>query len=374
MSVGVRSERDTFPSFSLSEKQDSGYNSGMAQHINRREFLKFAALAMPGLAIGRNFSTLQKGGMLDDGMVGRITIDSVSVYSEPWDESAIVFQRYRDELVNLYSIVDSTYGPEYNRRWYRVWGGYIHSGRIQVVQSGLNSVVTSLAEEGRVGQVTVPITYQFRLAGKDSWVLLHPLYYESVHWVTGVIEGPNGQPYYQITEAWGNEKAYVMAKHVRLIPYDELTPISSDVPSYMKRIEISIAQQTIIAYEDQEEVFKTSVSTGLNKRVPGEIPWNTPTGEFHIVSKMPSQRMGNDPITSDISGYVLPGVPWVCFFHNSGYAIHGTYWHNNYGVQMSHGCVNMRPEEAKWIFRWSTPAPDEGKRETRGQGTRVIIR
>jgi lipoprotein-anchoring transpeptidase ErfK/SrfK len=107
--------------------------------------------------------------------------------------------------------------------------------------------------------------------------------------------------------------------------------------------------------------------------VPGEIPWRTPTGSFNITSKMPSKRMGDDPITSDVSGYVLPGVPWVCFFHETGVALHGTYWHNNYGIPMSHGCVNMRSEEAKWIFRWTTPQAPVDKRETRGLGTRIFV-
>ena len=51
----------------------------------------------------------------------------------------------------------------------------------------------------------------------------------------------------------------------------------------------------------------------------------------------------------------LPGVPWTSFFTAEGHAFHGTYWHDNFGVPMSHGCVNMRTEEAKWLFRWNQP-------------------
>ena len=80
-------------------------------------------------------------------------------------------------------------------------------------------------------------------------------------------------------------------------------------------------------------------------------------------------------------GFTLPGVPWTSFFRSpGGYALHGTYWHNNFGLQMSHGCVNMRNEDALFIFRWSTPVYDPLKIESpddwevTGHGTSVLIR
>jgi lipoprotein-anchoring transpeptidase ErfK/SrfK len=79
-------------------------------------------------------------------------------------------------------------------------------------------------------------------------------------------------------------------------------------------------------------------------------------------------------------GFTLPGVPWTSFFISpGGYALHGTYWHNNFGLQMSHGCINMRNEDALWIFRWTTPVFDplnvESTRdwEKTGSGTTVIV-
>ena len=66
------------------------------------------------------------------------------------------------------------------------------------------------------------------------------------------------------------------------------------------------------------------------------------------------------------------------FFHETGVAFHGAYWHNNFGVRMSHGCVNMRPEEAKWLFRWcdpkfDVPVKDRSGWEKRGYGTMVYV-
>lgn len=327
-------------------------------------------LLLPSLGVAR----LQTSPWFREELLGRITIDTVSVYSRPSDESMIVYQRKRNDVINLYEEVISDQPPKYNPRWYRVWRGYIHSARVQVVRPRLNPVVEKLPEEGRLGEITVPATFPLYSRVKGTWTPpLYPLYFSSVHWITGVTEGPDQAAWYQITEAWSKDKYYVPAEHVRLIEPEEMSPLSPDVPAQRKRIEISISQQTLTAYENDKAVFKTSISSGLNREREGEIPWRTPSGEFHVRSKMPSQRMGDDPITSDVSGYVLPGVPWVSYFHETGVAIHGTYWHDNYGVPMSHGCVNMRPEEALWVYRWTTPAVQPGKREMRGQGTPVIV-
>ena len=342
--------------------------------FSRREFLKMGVLMLPGLAGARlGAASPFKVNWLEGQMVGRIAIASVSVYSKPSDESTILYQRSRDEVINLYNQVVSTESPKYNPIWYQVWRGYIHSARVQIVRSHLNPIASAILEEGQLGEITVPVTYPLYLRQKNTWTPLYPLYFELVHWITGIIEGPDKSPWYQITEAWSKDKYYLPAEHVRLLRPEETSPLAVDVPAHKKRIEISIERQTLTAYEDGKEVLSTTVSTGLNREMQGEIPWRTPTGEYNIMSKMPSQHMGDDPITSDVSGYVLPGVPWVSYFHETGVAIHGTYWHNNYGVPMSHGCVNMRPDEARWIYRWTTPAPQVDKREVRGNGTVVSV-
>src|SRR5690606_29817338 len=99
-----------------------------------------------------------------------------------------------------------------------------------------------------------------------------------------------------------------------------------------------LTNQQIMAYENGSVVRQVTVSTGL----PG-----TPTvvGDFYIYSKLPSQTMSGP-------GYYLPGVPWVMYFYQ-GYAIHGTYWHSNFGQPMSHGCVNLPTDEAEWFFNFA---------------------
>ena len=93
---------------------------------------------------------------------------------------------------------------------------------------------------------------------------------------------------------------------------------------------------------------------------------------------MPSKHMGLGELTSDLDAYVLPGVPWTSFFFPEsgefeGVAFHGTYWHDNFGTPMSHGCINMRVEEAKWIFRWTSPFNGGDKVDVPGYGTRVFV-
>ena len=72
--------------------------------------------------------------------------------------------------------------------------------------------------------------------------------------------------------------------------------------------------------------------------------------------------------------YDLPGVPWVSYFTEPGIAFHGAYWHNRFGTPMSHGCINMRPDAAKWIYRWTLPAvpPNQFLLESQN-GTQVEI-
>ncbi|MDZ4159560.1 MAG: L,D-transpeptidase [Anaerolineaceae bacterium] len=345
----------------------------MNQRLTRRGFLKTSALGLTALAF-RSVAPFNRWEAEDSGDIARVTIDSVSVHSQAWDESRIVSQRLRDEIVHLYYRVISDHGPAHNPIWYRVWGGYIHSARLQHVKSRLNPVAAFIRQPRQLAEVTVPYTQSMRYRGNNTWEPLYRLYYESVHWVEGLLTGPDGGDWYRIWEAWSKLTYDVPAAHLRIIPDEELAPISPDVPVGKKRVEISIANQTLKAYEDNREVFATRISSGLNRNVPeGEIPWRTPTGTFHIISKMPSKHMGDGDLTSDIEAYELPGVPWVCFFHETGVATHGTYWHTNYGTPMSHGCINMRTEEAKWFYRWTTPTAGPQDSERRGYGTRIIV-
>jgi len=356
----------------------------MAAPLSRRTFLKIAGLALGGLAFTPVFPREQE---YDLGEIVRITIGEVDLRAEPRDDSDIIGKRYRDQLVHIYEEVTSPKGPSWNPLWYRVWGGYIHSAYTQKVKVGFNSPLSYIPDAGQLCELTVPYTIAYQ---NDPWQGWHPwdgvpLYYSTTHWITGIEDGPDKEPWYQLTsEIDSHLKYYIPAIHARSIPDAELAPISPDVPPEKKRIEVSLYQQTLTAYENDKAVLSTKISSGIPSRRtgPNDLPTNTPVGSFRIYSKMPNKHMGQvsgNPDAQNRGGFSLPGVPWTCFFaFPGGYAFHGTFWHDNFGIQMSHGCVNMQNEDAKWLFRWSTPVyktPIESRSdwEQRGNGTQVII-
>lgn len=128
-----------------------------------------------------------------------------------------------------------------------------------------------------------------------------------------------------------------------------LTPIE-DMPVDVDRwIRVDLSEQILVAYEGNQPIRAFVVSTGL-PATP------TVTGRFNVRVKVRSQTMsGGDPALGTY--YNLTNVEWVQYFY-ADYGIHGTYWHNNFGNPMSHGCVNMTNADAKWLFDWASPTWD----------------
>ncbi|MBI5302482.1 MAG: LysM peptidoglycan-binding domain-containing protein [Chloroflexi bacterium] len=113
-------------------------------------------------------------------------------------------------------------------------------------------------------------------------------------------------------------------------------------PTTGKWIDVNISKQTITAYQGSAPLKAVLVSTG--------VAWHpTPAGRFAVYTKIKSQTMSGG---YGADSYYLPGVPWVMYF-TGAYAIHGTYWHRNFGQPMSHGCVNLTIDDAKWFFDWA---------------------
>ena len=337
----------------------------MTSKFSRRDFLKTSGLTLGSAALGFTFPPIDE---FSDGVFIRITSNGIDekgipVYGKPTDQSDITRMVFRDQILNVYEEVNSG-TPGYNPIWYRVWGGFVHRARTQKVQYIYNPIEQSIRKNGQLAEVTIPFTQAFRLVIKD-WVRVNRLYYSSVHWVKGVDEGPDGQPWYRILDELSDITYNVPASHLRLISDSEIEPISPNVPFEKKRIEVSLSGQRVTCFEYDKPVFTTMISSGRINSTPGPngIPTTTPSGVFSIFTKMPSKHMGSGNLAqaSDIEAYQLPGVPWTTFIHFEGrnfqgHAFHGTYWHDNFGVPMSSGCINMRSDEAKWLFRWCPPA------------------
>jgi lipoprotein-anchoring transpeptidase ErfK/SrfK len=125
---------------------------------------------------------------------------------------------------------------------------------------------------------------------------------------------------------------------------EDISPINPDVDPITKKIVINLNYQTLSCREEDREVYFCRVSTGAEEG-------STPMGEHPIWRKMVSTRMA----ANTVSSYELPAIPWTTLFVGSGVAIHGATSHNDFGMPRSHGCVNCRPEDAKWVFRWTAP-------------------
>jgi lipoprotein-anchoring transpeptidase ErfK/SrfK/N-acetylmuramoyl-L-alanine amidase len=119
-------------------------------------------------------------------------------------------------------------------------------------------------------------------------------------------------------------------------PYGELPEGIGDGDRW---VDVDLSEQRVYAYEGAklENEFLASTGTWLHPTI---------TGQFHIYVKYTSTPMWGP-------GYYLPGVPYTMYY-DQGYALHGTYWHNNFGTPMSHGCINLRTEDAGWLFEWAS--------------------
>ncbi len=347
----------------------------MSPEVSRRDFLKLSALAF-GTAAFRPYSYWEPemAGPEPLGVV-RVTVGETDVFQEPDVESPIINRFARDQLVPIFEEIRNPEALPNAPRWYRLRNGFLNSMYTQRVEGRhLNQPVRWVHEEGTLGEITVPYTRAYLNNPLNGWLPVYRLYYQSVHWITKVEEGPDGRQWYQISdESDDNLKYYVPQTHVRLIQPEEITPISTQVPWEDKRIEVSLIKQELKAYEKDQVVLHTLISTGIPGIGSGPIPTATPTGRFNIQVKMPSKHMGDGRITDQIEAYELPGVPWVCFFTKTGVAFHGTYWHDNFGRRMSHGCVNMTMKDAKWLYRWTSPEAEFYTWEKKGFGTQVIV-
>lgn len=113
-----------------------------------------------------------------------------------------------------------------------------------------------------------------------------------------------------------------------------------------KEVVVSLGAQHLWAYEGEQPILATFVSTGT-----AETPEvATPIGQWRVLVKLPLETM-----TGTVNGepYQVEDVPYVMYFTDEGHALHGTYWHNNFGAPMSHGCVNLPMDVAEWMFRWA---------------------
>jgi lipoprotein-anchoring transpeptidase ErfK/SrfK len=336
--------------------------------FSRRDFLKLTGYGLIGAFLPNLPLNFPRA---DDfyNVQARVIDRTVWSYDAPNLKAKRKKLYWHDLIVPLQN---STIGEDetaYNRIWYEATeGGYIYSGGVQPVHTILN-VPQSIPLKGALGEISVPYTDAFESL-EPTATLVYRLYYETVHWVTAsAVNKADGSKWYVLLDDKFKTNYYIRAEHVRLITTEELTPLSPEIPNADKRIEVRLNDQMVLAYEKDNLVYAVRVSTGsrLNSR-----RYSTPNGEFITYHKRPTRHMATGDIASN--GFDLPGVPWVLYITEKGISFHGTYWHNDYGRPRSHGCINMTPQAAKWLFRWTMPVVPIEKEYVYGfTGTRVDI-
>lgn len=297
-------------------------------------------------------------------VTGRVAASKLKVRERPSYQASTLRYQMRDELVQLKRTLPAEDDPR--QVWYELsppsGGGYVTAAYIQQpVENRTNQPAQNLPEGGTPGEITVPFSDAYWQLGD------HPypggrLYYSSVHWIVSLgDEGGERGLWYRAYDQQTNAHYFIRAEAVRIVPPEEFAPLSVDVPPDEKRIEVWLDEQRLAAYEGDRMVFTARTSTGAGFH-------GTPTGGFHTFHKRPGAHMS--------SGYIdLPGVPWSSYITENGVAFHGAYWHSEFGVPHSHGCINLSPADALWIYRWSTPTilPGVNYIYLPGQGTRVSV-
>jgi hypothetical protein len=122
-------------------------------------------------------------------------------------------------------------------------------------------------------------------------------------------------------------------------------------------ISVSISKQTLVAYVGKEPVYATLVSTGAGGPIDaGADSRETPRGEFLVHTKHVTATMSGDEVGDEFD---LGDVPYVQYF-SGGLAFHAVYWHDAFGAPRSHGCVNLSPIDARFLFHFTEPAVPRG--------------
>ena len=339
--------------------------------ISRRNFLQKSFLSMGSLvllpSLGNKrllFDEWPQGEMLGRNVV--YSPNQLPLRNKPNIDSNIIRNLKDDEVLPWINEVvgsGSLYSP--SKRWVETPEGFIYAPSLQKVKNLPNTPISNLpeanGEKGMWVEVTIPYV-NLELMNQSPlapWLNAVPstrwrLYYSQVIWVDEIQTDSDGRVLYRLNERYGSygDIFWADATAFRVITQEEIAPINPQAPD--KKILVNINQQSLICYEGNNEVYFCSVATGRKLDELG-MPVDTlatPVGTYWIWRKLISLHMSGG---GSGAGYDTMAIPWTSLFVGEGVAIHATFWHNDFGTPKSHGCVNALPEDAKWIFRWTTP-------------------
>ena len=270
---------------------------------------------------------------------------SVDVYDQPSFSANRINTYFRDFVFPITEISIGTSKNLFNMVWYRIGDeGYTHSGSIQPVFTKINPVVADLPIDGALAEITVPFT-DARWDPGDNELVSYRFYYSSTHWIKEFIIDDLGKPWYGVRDDKWDYIYYVPSEHLRILPLEEISPISPSIPSEYKQLEVHLPEQVLIAFEYNQPVFMARIASGA---VFSNGDFSTPPGSYSTFHKRSSRHMARGNLAAN--GYDLPGVPWNTYITENGIAFHGTYWHNNFGHPRSHGCIKSYSTSCKMGF------------------------
>jgi hypothetical protein len=334
--------------------------------LTRRDFLKITSA---GLLAGLLAELLPDPVLALDAAprLGRVTYSSIKVHSGPAFSTSRVGTFRFDNLLEIAEQLRAGEAGDFNRVWYRIGQqGYVYSGGVQPVENILNQAVDSIPGEAMIGEMTVPYAETWWGINRSPFPASR-MYYSSAHFISEiVVDRRDGTRWYKAYDHLTNAYYYVRPEHIRVFSPEELAPLSPQVPPEEKHIEVRLDAQAVLAFEGDEMVWWARTATGKGE-------FGTPTGLFRTYHKRPAAHMvGGDG--SD-TFFDLPGVPFASYIDENGVSFHGTYWHNDYGAPRSHGCINLTPADARWLYRWTLPVVPSGARflYEPSQGTSVRI-
>lgn len=292
-------------------------------------------------------------------LMGR-AIHTVAFYEEASANSARVDSVSRDQSFVITGEVHAPFSA-HNDLWYQTPMGYVHSAWVLPVRVyAPQPFISDIGDWGFWGEVSQIYT-DARSQPSLGAGIVYRFYGGTVYHVVESFLDEAGTGWYKVFDEFpptSPRYQWVLARDMRRIPRREMSPIHPFVGN--KRLEVNLAEQRLTCFEGDQVVFTTLVAAGLGQ-AEGDPMTDLAThrGETAVLLKQPSRHMSNIPYKEGMVApgdiFDLPGIPWNTFFHLSGTAIHGTYWHNDFGIRRSHGCLNVSSEAARWIYRWVHP-------------------
>ncbi len=334
------------------------------QHFfTRREFIKAGIGLLGGVYLSMPSKATAFVDIPTTEKIGRIAIGGdgarFDLKAKPDFYSNSVGLVYHDDLIPWYREVaaSSLDLNSINQRWVETEGGYIYAGYVQPVKNLPNATINELPVYGETPGVWVEITVplaDLKLDGPPGsyWLknTYYPrVYYGQVYWADKISKDETGKVYYRMTQRVGCQEEYywVSGDACKIITPEDIAPIRQEVTD--KKVVVNLKYQTLSCIENGQEVYFCRISSGP-KTSEG---WATTPGDHTIWRKCVSMHMSANGSTGE--AFDTPGIGWATLFTTNGAAIHSAFWHNEFGFARSHGCVNCLPEDAKFVWRWTTP-------------------